>query len=446
MVSHSLKYVVGIGASAGGLEAIQEFFNHMPNTHELSFIVMQHLSPDFKSMMSDLLAQNTSMPIVTVKNKMTLKAGVIYLIPANYEARIEKNQFKLSKLHRESLPLPINTLFASLAKAYTNFSLGIILSGTGADGALGMKEITQNNGLTIVQTPAEAKFADMPNNAIATKEIHYILSVSEMPEIILEYINQPALFNKTFKQIEPISQVEYGEILHVLEKQYKINFNSYKLGTVSRRIQRRMQLLGIDNLQTYTQYLKSDSDGLETLYQDLLIGVTEFFRDPNAFAALEAEVIPALFKKIKNTQEVIRVWVNPCATGEEAYSIAILFKKYADEHNLPFSIKIFASDVFNGFIKVAKKGYYSYKSVCNIPSDILHTYFIKTEGHYEIIPEIKQKILFTPHNILGDHPFTKMDLISCRNFLIYINSKEQKRITDLLRFSLNIGGFFIFRP
>ena len=189
-MNHLIKYVVGIGASAGGLEAIQEFFNHMPKTDELTFIIVQHLSPDFKSMMSDLLAQNTSMPIVIVKNKMVLKAGTIYLIPATFEAQIEKNHFELSKLNRKSLSHPITTLFDSLAKTHTKFSLGIIFSGTGSDGALGMKEIANNGGLTIVQTPSEAKFEDMPNNAIATKEIHYILSASEMPEIIIEYINQ----------------------------------------------------------------------------------------------------------------------------------------------------------------------------------------------------------------------------------------------------------------
>ena len=446
MVNHSLKYVIGIGASAGGLEAIQEFFNHMPKTDQLTFVIVQHLSPDFKSMMKELLVQSTSMPIVIVKNKMPLKAGVIYLIPANFEAQIENNHFELSKLNRKSLPHPISTLFESLAIAYTKFSLGIIFSGTGSDGVLGMKEIARRGGLTIVQTPSEAKFRDMPNNAIATKEIHYILSASEMPDMIIEYINQPAAFNKNLKQMEPINQMEYDEIFHLLDKQYKINFGSYKIGTISRRTQRRMQLLGIENLQTYIQYIKTDDDGLKTLYQDLLIGVTEFFRNPEAFAVLESEVIPALFKKINKTQELIRIWINPCATGEEAYSIAILFKKYAEEHNLPFAVQIFASDVFNGFLQEAKKGCYSYNSVAHIPSDILNKYFIKSGAYYEVIPEIKHKILFTKHNLLNEHPFTKMDLISCRNLLIYINPKEQKRITDLLRFSLNIGGFLFLGP
>jgi two-component system CheB/CheR fusion protein len=436
-----LNYIVGIGASAGGLEAIQEFFNHLPKTNELTFIIMQHLSPDFASMMSELLAQNTSMPIITVENNMCLQTGVVYLIPAAFEARVAKNHFKLSQLNRGSLSLPIDTLFTSIAVAYKKFSVGIILSGTGADGSLGMEEIARLGGLTLVQTPSEAKFADMPKQSIATQEIHCVLSVAEMPDVITEYINQPSEFNKNFKQIEPLNQDDYSEIFHLLNEKYKINFSAYKLGTISRRIQRRMQLLGMEKLQDYVDHLTNDDEGLKALYQDTLIGVTKFFRDPEAFAALESDVIPKLFAKLKKKNEEIRIWVNPCSTGEEAYSIAILFKKYASEHHLTPSIKLFASDVLNGFIQVAKKGCYSYASVAHLSSDILDNYFIKSTTHYEIIPEIRQHLLFTTHNLLQDPPFTKMDLVCCRNLLIYINPKEQKRITDLLRFSLNVGGF-----
>ena len=446
-MNDSIKYVVGIGASAGGLEAIQEFFNYMPKKNNgLTIIVVQHLSPDFKSMMSELLAHNTSTPIIIVKNNMILQAGVIYLIPATFEAKIEENRFKLIKLNRKSLMLPINTLFKSIAIAYGQLSIGIILSGTGADGSLGMMEIARNNGLTIVQSPTEAKFRDMPTHAIATGEINCVLFVSEMPDVIMEYINQPSEFNKSFKQIEAPSKAEYGSLFLLLQKKYNIDFSSYKIGTVSRRIRRRMKLLSMDSLQAYFDYLTQDEAALKILYQDLLIGVTAFFRDAEAFETLEADVIPELFTQFKKTHEDIRIWVNPCATGEEAYSIAILFKKYAEEHNLPFAVKIFASDVSIDFIKKAKKGYYSYESVEYISPDLLNKYFIKSNDYYEIIPEIRQKVLFTTHNLLQDPPFTKMDLVCCRNLLIYINPKEQKRITDLLRFSLNLGGFLFLGP
>jgi two-component system, chemotaxis family, CheB/CheR fusion protein len=208
----SPKYVVGIGASAGGLEAIQDFFNHMPKTMELTFVIAQHLSPNFASMMSSLLANHTSMPIITVKNKMALQAGAIYLIPASYEARIEENQFELKKLQRGLLSLPINTLFKSIGKSYNIHSIGVILSGTGSDGALGMQEIVKNHGLALVQDTAEAKYVDMPNASIATGDIYCVLPAHEIPDVILDYINQPSAFNKNLKQTKAISKSEYSEI------------------------------------------------------------------------------------------------------------------------------------------------------------------------------------------------------------------------------------------
>ena len=435
------KYVVGIGASAGGLEAIEGFFDHMPENDEVTFIIAQHLSPDFPSMMSDLLAHHTSRSIMTAQNKMPLNPNVIYLIPASFEAQIENHCFKLRKLHRKLSPQPISTLFESLALAYGQFTIGIILSGTGADGASSMEAIAHHNGLTIAQTPDEAKFSDMPNNAIATQEVQRVLSVSDMPNAILEYMHQPTDFHKNIEQLKPAHQSQYQEIFHLLDQKFTTNFNAYKFGTVARRIQRRMRLLNIENLQAYVAYLSNDEAKLKTLYKDLLIGVTQFFRDPEAFAVLESEVIPALFTRAKKTQEIIRIWVNSCATGEEVYSIAILLKKYADQHHLPFSIKIFATDINPEFILRAKKGQYSYREIAQVPPDLLNQYFIKFPDYYEVIPEIKRQILFTKHNLLRDTPFTKMDLICCRNLLIYITPKEQQRITDLLRFNLNIGGF-----
>lgn len=441
-----INYVVGIGASAGGLEAIQELFNSMPNDTGLTFIVVQHLSPDFKSMMRELLARNTSSPIVIADNNTLLEAGVIYLIPASFSAQISNNRFILTKLKRNSLKLPISGLFKSIAINFAERSIGVILSGTGSDGALGMKEIANHNGLTIVQAPSEAKFSDMPTNSIATGDINCILFASEIAATIIEYIDQPADFNKELKQINLVSKNEYSRLFHLLERKYAVNFASYKLGTISRRIQRRMRLLNIDELPTYLDKLSHDELALKTLYQDLLIGVTEFFRDQEAFKVLASDIVPLLFNRYQTTQEEIRIWINACASGEEAYSIAIIFKEYADAHNLPFAVKLFASDVSADFIQQAKKGLYSEQSIARIPAEIVNKYFIKSKHLYEIIPEIKQKILFTRHNLLQDPPFTKMDLVCCRNLLIYITPQEQKRITDMLRFSLNIGGFLFLGP
>ena len=248
------------------------------------------------------------------------------------------------------------------------------------------------------------------------------------------------------KQIEPINELEYQDVFHLLNAQYQANFGVYKIGTISRRIQRRMQLLGIEHVADYANYLKQNTEGLKTLYQYLLIGVTEFFRDKEAFAKLETDVIPELFNRSQKDKAEIRIWITACSTGEEAYSVAMLFKKYTDKHHLPFNVKIFASDVFPYFIQKAKKGRYSSQEVAQISPEFLSIYFIKYPDYYEIIPEIKNQILFTTHNLLNDPPFTKLDLICCRNFLIYIKAQEQKRVIDLLRFSLNVGGFLFLGP
>ncbi len=442
----AITYLVGIGASAGGLEAIQKFFNHMPKTDELTFVIAQHLSPDFISMMSELLAHHTAMPIVTVSDNMQLRAGTIYLIPASFAASVANNRFTLTQLNRQAHAFPIDILLTSIAAAYQQHAIGVILSGTGSDGMVGMTAIAKQQGLTLVQKPTEAKFPDMPKHAIASAQMTGVLSVLDMPEVIFAYIHQSPEFANTIKKIESIGKSKYANIFALLETKYNINFNVYKMGTMSRRIQRRMQLSEISDIAAYLAYLQADPSGLQILYQDLLIGVTKFFRDKEAFAILKAQVIPALFSKRAKQQEEIRIWINPCATGEEAYSVAILLKEYAEEQHVPFAVKIFASDVCPAFIKQAKKGCYSHQAVASVPKALLDKYFIKSAEHYQIIPEIKQKILFITHNVLNDPPFTKMDLVCCRNLLIYINHQEQKHVTDMLRFSLNVGGFLFLGP
>lgn len=435
---HPIKSIVGIGASAGGLEAIQAFFSHMPLTKQLTFVVVQHLSPNFASMMDELLAHNTNMPIIKAKNNMLLEAGTIYLIPAKFSAIIDKGQFKLNKLKTNTLEMPINIFLESLAQ-YKRNAIGIIMSGTGIDGTLGIQKISQNNGLTIAQKSTEAKFSEMPNSAIQSGKIDHILAAQEMPNTIIKHIQTiPKKNNNNHK-----NNSKYDLIFQLLEIQYDIDFKAYKTGTLSRRIERRMKILSIETLDAYWAYLKNNSEELKNLYNDLLIGVTSFFRDADAFSALEMNVIPELFAKSKQVNSDIRIWVSPCATGEEAYSLAILFKKYADKHHYSFNVKIFASDISYDAIQKAKKGIYTQKEISQIPTAIRKKYFIKNKNDYEIIPELKKCILFTVHNIITDPPFTKIDLVCCRNLLIYIKPKEQKNIIDLLRFSLNIGGFLL---
>ena len=445
-MNSSLHTVVGIGASSGGLEAIQDFFNQMPINPKLSFIIMQHLSPNYHSIMNDLLAHHTSMPIKIAAHNMPLEAGVIYLIPPPFEAEVKQSCFILNKINRNMLAHPINTLFTSLATHYQQQAIGIIFSGTGADGALGMSAIAEQHGLTLVQTPSEAKFPGMPNEAIATQNINFILSIAEMPDTILDYIEHPDDFQAERKQTRLIDESAYRELLNLLKKHTKTDFSLYKIGTISRRIMRRMSLAGIDHLTNYMTFLAHNPSALEELHQDLLIGVTEFFRDPSAFDTLKREVIPELFARFKSNPDNIRVWVAACSTGEEAYSVALLLKKYADDHDLPFAVKLIATDLSPHFISKAKKGRYSYAEVAAIPAELLNAYFIKNTDYYEIIPEIKRQILFVTHNALIEPPFTKLALICCRNLLIYIKPEEQARLLNLLQFSLNVGGFLFLGP
>ena len=367
-----------------------------------------------------------------------------YAIGSNVTAVLVDNCFVFNKYASPSMP--INTLFESLATHYRQFAIGIILSGSGSDGAWGLTCIAKNQGLTIAQTPAEAKFSDMPNHALATNEVNYALSASEIPHIIMEYTHHPGDFNKQAKQLEPINELEYADIFHLITAEYQTNFEVYKIGTLSRRIQRRMQLLGLTRVADYAAYLRKNNEALKTLYQYLLIGVTEFFRDKEAFEVLETDVIPELFKRAVKDKTEIRIWIAACSTGEEAYSVAMLCKKYADKHNLPFSVKIFASDVFPYFIQKARIGRYSTQEVAQVPPDFLNKYFIKYSDYYEISPEIKNQILFTTHNLLSDPPFSKLDLICCRNLLIHIKLPKKQKVIDSLRFSLKVGGFLFLGP
>ena len=445
-MDNTLKYIIGIGASAGGLEAIQGFFKAFPQQADLSFIIVQHLSPIFISKMAEILAPYTAYPIATAEDKMPLSAGHIYLIPAAFTAQVKDQCFVLTPHQHRPFLTPINTLLESLAIAYQDSAIGIILSGTGCDGAVGISAIAEHQGFTLVQNPEEAKYPEMPEAALATQHVHESLPVAEMAETILDYIHTPKNLSQDDNAAKGVDTELYNGLFQLLKQHFKVDFSVYKIGTLARRIHRRMRLLSLEELNDYLVYLKDNQQGLDTLYRDLLIGVTAFFRDPEAFHHLDTEVIPNLFERIKNSKEEIRIWVTPCCTGEEAYSVALLLKRYADRHALEFRVKILATDIHPEFIQKAKKGQYSLAEVASVPKELLDKYFIQANSMVEIVPEIKRKILFFTHNVLLDPPFAKLDLICCRNLLIYIQPKQQAEILGLLRFSLTIGGYLFLGP
>ena len=432
------QYVVAIGASAGGLEAIQEFFDNMPSRGNLSFVVLQHLSPDFKSLLVELLARHTNMKVVEAENDIQLKKDFVYVIPNNKVMTLKNGRIKLEHKPVDKLPnTVIDKFLISLAEDKSRHAIAVILSGTGSDGTKGVEAIKQAGGLVIVQDPATAKFDGMPNNAIASDNVDYILSPELMPEEIYNYINEIPV------QILNKGKVEEGqlqEIFQIIQNNCDHDFNQYKYPTILRRIAQRMTTGKFNKLSDYVEHLRTHPEECSLLYKDFLIGVTRFFRDKVPFEILSNEVLPLIFKE-KSDEDSVKVWVTACSSGEEAYSIAILIDQYLRSRDRFVEVKIFATDADQDALAVAGKGCYPPDIEKDVEPKILEQYFIKEDSQYSIIPRIRKQIVFARHNITKDPPFIKMDLVTCRNMLIYMNNALQKKVLSSLHFSLNTGGF-----
>ena len=443
----SPSYVVALGASAGGTEAIVSFFEKMPSDSGLAFIVTQHLSPDFKSLMPDILKNATEMLIHTAEEGMSIIRNNIYLIPPRTNATLKEGHFNLTDLtNKLRINYPIDVLFESVAVNYRENAIAVVLSGAGTDGSRGIIKIAENGGLVLAQTPDDAQFTSMPQSAIATDVVTAVKAAHLLPGVIMQYIADPDSLKTT-----PIDNTldfdsEHEQIFNLLFKKYKVDFNHYKMTTVCRRIDRRMQALNLHNLQEYLAYLQSNHQELYLLHKDLLIGVTLFFRDPEAFQILQTKIIPLLFEKQQGTGDDIRVWCPACSTGEEAYSIAILLFEYAEKNNLPLNVKIYATDVSTDFLTIASTGIYTGETVQYVSQKRLQRYFIKQDNQYTIAKSIRNMVIFAPHNLLASPPFIKMDLISCRNFLIYVQPLMQQKVLSLLHLGLNTNGFLFLGP
>lgn len=441
------KRIVGIGASAGGLEAIQEFFENMPANTGMAFVVIQHLSPDFKSLMDQLLTKNTAMKIHTVENGAVLEADTIYLIPPKQNMTVDNGVLTLTEQNRgHHINLPIDIFFASLAKSNGQDGVGVILSGTGSDGSKGIVELANAGGLTLVQSPDTAHFDGMPCNAIATKRIDAVLDVYQMPQAILDYLKDGKYFAEKYQSITMPEGTAYEQIFALLSQRFKVDFNQYKPTTISRRIERRVSACELGSLNEYLNFIKNSDDELKSLYNDLLIGVTIFFRDREAFNLISTDVLPKLISKIKTDNGVLRVWVAACSTGEEAYSIAIAINQFMIQNNYNFEVKVFATDISKEFLEVARQGVYRLEQLENLSNLEREHYFIKNADGFQIAPALRNMVVFAPHNLLSDPPFTKMDLVCCRNFLIYIQPPMQQKIMSLLRFSLKVNGYLFLGP
>jgi two-component system CheB/CheR fusion protein len=440
--------VVGLGASAGGLEALQHFFDNVAPDTTMAFVVVQHLSPDFKSLMDELLARHTELPIHLVENAMLVEAGHVYLIPPKKEMIISEGRLLLSERDRQhELTLPIDVFFRSLAQDCGHRAISVVLSGTGSDGSRGICDVHEAGGLVIVQDLESAQFDGMPRTAHDTGVADWVVAPQQMPQILENHrkrvVSQPAPPAGTRSRATP-SSAALDDVYGMLEKEFGIDFTHYKPSTVTRRIERRLQLAKLDDVQQYVTRLRGERAELDILYRDLLIGVTRFFRNEQAFALLKTQVLPELLSQCIPGRP-LRVWVAGCATGEEAYSIAILLHELT-AHRTDRSFQIFATDVHKGSIELASRAFYPESSMVNVSPERRDRYFIRSGGSFQVVPELRQAIVFAAHNVIKDAPFTRVDLVSCRNMLIYFQPPVQQKVLNQFHFALNRGGIMLLGP
>ena len=436
--------VVGIGASAGGLAAFEAFFSGMPANSEpgMAFILVQHLAPDHTSILSDLIQRYTRMQVFEVEDGMQVQINCTYIIPPNRDMALLNGNLQLMiPTTPRGQRLPIDFFFRSLAQDQHERAIGVILSGTGSDGTLGAKAIKAEGGIVLAQEIKTAEFDGMPRNIIATGLVDYIMPPAKMPAQIIAYTKH--LFAQPLRLTNNTVPAEnvMNKIFILLRNQTGHDFSLYKPNTICRRIERRMTVHQIDAIDFYLKYLQQNPAEVTALFNDLLIGVTSFFRDPNAFLALEKLIIPELFT-VKSEEKTIRIWSTACSTGEEAYSIAILFQEYLDLLKQNFKIQIFATDIDREAIAIARAAFYPANIALDISPERLARFFIlDTDGNgYRVNKTIRDMLIFSEHNVVKDPPFSRLDLISCRNLLIYMSTVLQNKLIPLLHYALNPGG------
>jgi two-component system CheB/CheR fusion protein len=429
--------IVAIGASAGGLEPFEAFFDAMPIESGLAFVIIQHLSPDFKSMMNELLARHSGMRICHVQDGMRVEPNTIYLNVPRTNLTIKNGCFELvdSSAHA-ALNHPINAFFKSLAEEMGDRAIGVILSGTGSDGTDGCRAIKEAGGTVFVQSPESAKFDGMPMWVIDAKLADAIATPQQLPAKILTYLATGQLDRD---EEEALSTPPLTQILNIVHERIGTDFSDYKLSTVERRVRRRAEMTGDQDLSKYINRLNEDSGEIDALYNDLLIEVTTFFRDKEAFKRLEFDIIPRIAKSMSLDRQA-RVWVPGCASGEEAYSIAILFAEYAKKNDIPLNLKILATDIHTRSLETASNGIYSKEALKTLSEERIETYFEPVGNEYQINIDLRRLVVFSPHSLLSDPPFTRMDLISCRNVMIYFNDEAQQKAISMFHFALRDKG------
>ena len=435
--------VVGIGASAGGLDALEKFFSAFPSDTNvgMAFVVVQHLAPDHKSMLSEIIERYTSMQVSQVKDGMAADPNHVYIIPPNRDMVITKGILHLMEpAQPRGYRSPIDIFFRSLASDQKEMAIGIVLSGTGSDGEQGVRAIKGEGGLIMVQDPETSEYTGMPMSALNTGLVDYSVEASEMPEYLKDYVEN--LFKK--EDQPAIDEDSMEKIFDELLTQTGHDFSLYKRTTINRRIKRRMAVHQLKTLNGYANYLGQNHDEAEALFRDLLISVTNFFRNSKTFDQVQDIVIPKLFKN-RSLDDTLRVWVIGCSTGEEAYSIAILLQEYMENLEQKFKVQIFATDIDKHNIEQARRGVYPASISTDITSERLKKFFTYNSENdiYRVNKDIRDTIVFSEQDVIRDPPFSKIDLLSCRNLLIYMDKEIQKHLIHLFHYSLKTGGYLL---
>ncbi|MCP1612546.1 two-component system CheB/CheR fusion protein [Azospirillum lipoferum] len=440
--------IVGIGASAGGLEALQRFFDAVPGDSDLAYVVVQHLSPVHKSLMVDLLAKHTAMEVVQATEGVPVQRNTVYLLPPGKHLSIEDGRLRLTAKDAGSgMSLPIDIFLTALARDQGPFAIGLILSGTGSDGTRGLMAIKSAGGFTAVQQPETAQFDGMPRSALATGQIDATLPPEELPARLIEHARKVLararpmrMSGQAGRQRREDGDDPLAQIIAVIRSVTGVDFSHYKLATLLRRIERRMQGAGLDSMEEYAALLRRNSAETVNLYKEMLIGVTRFFRDEAAFRVLADRVIPSLLAN-RSPTDMIRVWVCGCASGEEAYSLAILFAEAQERLGRSIDVKIFATDIDQDSIEVASLGEYPRSIAEDVSQERLGRFFTARGDGYVVARDIRRMVVFAAHNIMRDPPFTKIDLLSCRNLLIYMDQPLQRKVLSLFQYALRQSGF-----
>jgi two-component system, chemotaxis family, CheB/CheR fusion protein len=440
---HAPCPIVGLGASAGGLEVFSRFLDLMPSTSGIAFVLIQHLDPDRESLMASLLERHTKMPVLTVTDGMPVEPDHVYVIPPNATLTLDGEKLALVKPAPHGVRLPVDAFFRSLASERGGRAIAVVLSGTGMDGTLGLKAIKERGGIAIAQDPKDAPHDGMPRNAIANDAADEVFTVADLPAALVNYVDHPYFDAKSRPApLDGNAERIVDDVIQILKQRENIDYGLYRKGTLWRRIERRMGIRHMTDAPAYLKLLQEDPEESERLARDFLINVSSFFRDTDVFQHLEKAILPDLVRGHPNDKP-LRVWVAGCATGEEAYTYAMLLIDEIAAQKRNIKLQVFATDLDQDALSTARRGIYPEGVAGDIPPERLARFFTQEDGTYSVRPELREVVVFAEHNLLTDAPFSRMNLISCRNVLIYLESDVQDRVVQLLHFALLEQGILV---